>query len=324
MKIDPRGRYVAGGSWDVALILPLDGGDARRLGWPGPIMGLGISGDGRFLLTPSLQRPLNSSLRIWDLDTGEVRDVGARGCSHDFALTPEGHVLLACGNYGLWRWNLEDGSPRQLLQTIVRRMRLSPDGLLLFLSAGILKDPGDTESGRPITVRDAALKPIRKRLLGYEILAYDLAHDTHESVRQHGPVFALDAACEILVTVGAGDEIRVGPVGSDDYHVLLGHQGVEGSPLFRAWGGQSVAVSPDVRWVASAGAGGTLRLWPMPRGARLHTLTHEELCAQLRAATNLRAVRDDSSSTGYGLEPDGFPGWRPATGEGAQSAETPW
>ena len=41
----------------------------------------------------------------------------------------------------------------------------------------------------------------------------------------------------------------------------------------------------------------------------LHTRPHAELMAVLRSHTNLRAVPDPESATGYKLEPGPFPGW---------------
>jgi hypothetical protein len=42
----------------------------------------------------------------------------------------------------------------------------------------------------------------------------------------------------------------------------------------------------------------------------LHTLPHDELLAKLRSLTNLRAVRDPASDTGWKIETGPFNGWR--------------
>jgi WD40 repeat protein len=73
-----------------------------------------------------------------------------------------------------------------------------------------------------------------------------------------------------------------------------------------------VAISPDLRWLASTGEDNTLRLWPMPdlKKPALHTLSHNELIAKLKSLTNLRAVRDPDSPNGWTIELGPFPGWK--------------
>lgn len=75
-----------------------------------------------------------------------------------------------------------------------------------------------------------------------------------------------------------------------------------------------VAISADLRWVASSGDDGTLRLWPMPDLAKppLHTLAHAGLVAKLQSLTNLRAVRDPEAAGGWKIEVGPFPGWAAA------------
>jgi hypothetical protein len=44
----------------------------------------------------------------------------------------------------------------------------------------------------------------------------------------------------------------------------------------------------------------------------LRTLPHDELLAKLKSLTNLRAVRDPASDTGWKIEIGPFPGWQAA------------
>ena len=114
-------------------------------------------------------------------------------------------------------------------------------------------------------------------------------------------MIALDPGGKVAVTGDNDGVIRVGLITDGEPHLLMGHQGAI----------EYVAVSPDLRWVASVGADSTLRLWPMPDLDKppLHTLPQGELIAKLKSLTNLRAVRDDESSTGWTLEVGPFPGW---------------
>ncbi len=82
--------------------------------------------------------------------------------------------------------------------------------------------------------------------------------------------------------------------------LLFGHEGLV----------HEVAVDPRGRRVASGGEDTTVRVWPMPEGPPFHTLPHMELLVRLRGVTNLRAVEDRASATGYRIVNGPFPGWK--------------
>jgi WD40 repeat protein len=112
----------------------------------------------------------------------------------------------------------------------------------------------------------------------------------------------IDPSGTIVAAGSADGTIRVARVDGGEHHLLLGHTGNV----------TYLAISPDLKWVASAGEDNTLRLWPMPDLSKppLHTLPHDELIAKLHSLTNLRAVRDPESSTGWTIELGPFPGWK--------------
>jgi WD40 repeat protein len=109
-------------------------------------------------------------------------------------------------------------------------------------------------------------------------------------------------AGSVLAAASEDGIVRVGRVPNGGVHLLQGHVGVVGTAV----------ASPDLKWVASAGDDKTLRLWPMPDLDKppLHALPHDELVAKLKSLTNLRAVRDPKSSTGWTVELGPFPGWK--------------
>jgi WD40 repeat protein len=124
--------------------------------------------------------------------------------------------------------------------------------------------------------------------------------DTHGS-RSWELSVAIDPTGEFIATGDTEGVVRVGPATGEEPHLLLGgHEGV-------VW---SVDISPNGKWIASVGDDG-IRLWPTPDIPKppLHILPHDELLATLDELTNLRAVRDETSSTGWALEVGPFPGW---------------
>ena len=124
--------------------------------------------------------------------------------------------------------------------------------------------------------------------------------DTHGTSVWQGSV-AIDPSGEIIVTGDTEGVVRVGRATGEEPHLLIGgHDGT-------VW---SADISPDGKWIASA-SDTSIRLWPTPDMTKppLHTLPYDELIAKLDALTNLRAVRDPESSTGWTLEVGPFPGW---------------
>jgi WD40 repeat protein len=111
-----------------------------------------------------------------------------------------------------------------------------------------------------------------------------------------------DPLGKLVLSTGKDGEVRIGPLTGGEPHVVFAHD--EG--LVNA-----AVVSPDRRWIASAGFDGKVRLWPMPDIDKqpFHTLPLEDLLERLRNVTNVRVVEDDASSTGYRIDIARFPGW---------------
>ena len=187
--------------------------------------------------------------------------------------------LMSGGEGGVYRWDLASGE----------RIRIcgEPGGWGLVESSG---------SGRSVIAgcqRQTA-----------DVLVVDPLTGVQRRISSHGDTVsavAIDARGERIATGNLDGAVRVGWASGEEPHLLLHHRELVGEVEF----------SPDGKWLASA-SGAEILLWPMPDLSKppLHTLPHDELIAKLKTLTNLRAVRDPASSTGWKVEIGPFPGWR--------------
>jgi WD40 repeat protein len=256
--------------------------------------------NGRLVAVAGLGNPSQggNGIRLLDLNTHVERTLdtqakGAEGCYDGGDLVglatpvwlPDGR-LLTDGDAGLRVWNLATGAGEPLRPC----RRISGEML------GLLATP----DSRLVLRLDGATKTAQVSSLS----VFDLASRKTREIRTHGNIltsFALDSTGTILVTGDRNGAIRVGPLTGEEPRLFFGHTAAV----------TSLAVSPDGRWIASGSDDGTIRLWPMPDLSKppLHTLPHDQLIFKLKSLTNLRAVRDPSSDTGWKIEISPFPGW---------------
>jgi DNA-binding winged helix-turn-helix (wHTH) protein/WD40 repeat protein len=309
---DPAGENLTGGGGGRLTVVPMDGGEPRRLeGFVGEAWAeaAAFSPSGRLVAAASGIGVEEHKLRVWNLETGETkafdlpRSETSRYSPDELAqkvvvvfednvqnlwFTDE-ETLFTVGASGFLRWDLKDGSNEEVVALAAvgyRTAAASADGQRVL----IVEYSGGSEG----TAKDICDTPI----------LYDLAAGTAEELPSFGGcvrTIALDPTGVVAVTGDADGAIRVGRIAGGEPHLLAGHEGAI----------EHVAVSPGLRWVASVGSDRTLRLWPMPDldAVPLHTLPHGELITKLHSLTNLRAVRDEESSTGWKIEIGPFPGW---------------
>jgi WD40 repeat protein len=239
---------------------------------------------------------------VWDVQTNELKlfslpessnlETGKSSTGYErgirmLAFASES-TLYTAGDGGLRRWDLETGSNTLVQSTL-------PGSWMMW---GTNNAKGDA-----VTFEWTQEKGCARELL------HDFTTGASQEMKAFGRCgswtptgVALDASGTVAAIGSADGIVRVGRVSGGEPHLLVGHKG----PVDR------VAISPDLRWVATTGEDNTLRLWPMPDLTRppLHTLPHEELLVKLRSLTNLRAVRDQSSATGWKIEVGPFPGWK--------------
>ena len=294
--VDPLGRYVLVNSYGYprVFLISLTGGETKQMpgftrgeGW---VFAMAFSPDGRLAFAAG-DRP--AILRIWDLETAEVRKLDLRKGREPCRGEAEPQVdslevltnnkFLTADKWGIRAWNLDEETSEEI------RPCQGVKGEYSLLSL----DP----------TRSRLLILDRKPTEGISALTlYDLTAKTFREIRSHGnrvSAIALDPTGTIAVTGDLDGVVRVGPITGEEPHLLFAD----------AQAISSVAVSPDGKWIASGSQDGTIRLWPMPEGTPFHTLPYEELLNRIRSMTNLRVVPDESSGTGYRVEIGPFPGW---------------
>jgi WD40 repeat protein len=289
LSVDPRGRFVVCSVGPRVWKVPLSGAEPSLLeGFPFP--SAAVDPAGRLVASPATS-PNRKIVVVLDLETGERWELEGPGEGHvsGWSFDPQGRLLVARGGV-LSRWDATTGQSETLLD----------GGDALVSGTGV------------VTLGDSVVKSIgdgRRLYLGNpsgrdsSILDLETGSRTPLPPRPRGWV-TIDATGSILVSGPPDGEIRVGPIFGEEPHLLLGH-----GPAYTV-----SRVSPDGRWIASLGhKSKVVRLWPMPDLSQrpFHTLPYDELMPRLKALTNLRAVPDEESHTGYTIRPDfnAYRGW---------------
>lgn len=285
LSIAPDGSFVtAANGLGSVVVAPLGGGPARQLGLVDDFVTATAVGPGRHLVAAGTAAGMRKQglVRVWDPTTGDVRvlDAGDGAAIGGLRFAGEGQLIVWSGEKHR-RWDLTAQPPRILDETDLSEAALG----------GRLKD---------LTRDDREVLLSAQRRLWIRDLSSGATREVGWVNEGAGCWVKLDPTGGLVLSRNPRGVIGVASAHCGEPHLLLGQRGLG-----------PVVVSPDGRWIAAGDTDGTIRLWPMPDLSRppLHTLPHEELLAKLRSLTNLRAVRDPGSPTGWKIEVGPFPGW---------------
>jgi WD40 repeat protein len=245
------------------------------------------------------------------------------------SFSPDGNSAAAAGTYGIEIWDLKSGKSRTLEQSKeihFTRLQYDTDGTLISgdnagklyqwdLNSNTMKilkkgtgrwvtGIAMSKGGRYLAVATSAAKTIIELpTSSSELILYDRKSEKSLPITSHGKrVFsvAFDATGSNLITGDVDGVVRVGPISGDAPHQLLGHSGTV----------KDIVVDPRGRWFASMEFGDTIRLWPIPHGKPVNSLSYNEFLNYLREQTNVRVVVDKDSPSGYRIQYQPFSGWK--------------
>ncbi|MGE0455325.1 MAG: protein kinase [Vicinamibacteria bacterium] len=306
---DPNGRFLfVTGNAGRAYVAPFDGSSPRRLeGFSGGMLltSAAVSPSGRQVAAAFNYGEGQPTMRVWNLETGTVQvfglpagpsppsrpgapaRTGYEGGVRNLRFADE-QTVYTSGDGGIRRWDLRNGANELVLSAKPRhRYMMFPDEAQV---AALVRDVEVDNLGRcsPMGIVELASGSLRP-LTAFGECTYQAAL----------------RATPLGLVAAVGDHngvVRVGRLSQSEPHLLVGHLG----PV------DFVAISPDLRWVASTGEDNTLRLWPMPDLGKppLHTLPRDELITKLESLTNFRAARDPAARSGWKIAIGPFPGWK--------------
>ena len=193
---------------------------------------------------------LDTSIRVWDLESGQIRRLDAVHQGTVKVLwSPKGDLLASAGWDGvvrLWEWP-SGRELRQLEQTgrpVVLQLDFSPDGQFLAVAGANFKGSADP-MGQIFEVRSGRL-------------VRELAGHAETLIGIH---FSPDS--QLIATASGDSTVKVWPVQATAPALdLEGHD----QPVW------TVAFSPDQRYLATGSFDGTAKIWNPATGALLQDL----------------------------------------------------
>jgi WD40 repeat protein len=210
--------------------------------------------------------------RLWNTTTGKSREIGALDES-PVGFDSDGRLILSGSSGNVVATDLQNGTRRTLFEGLRGAPVAVPGRKELLVSdpdSGLILYPIDGSSGS-------------RRLRG---------------TVPPGVIPTANATADLIVAAYRTGEIDILDTPSGRMHRL---------PV--ADGSLWCDIDPQRRWIATTRPGEGASLWPIPTGRLTMDLPRTDLLDELRSVTNISAVKDTSSVTGYKLVGRGLPDW---------------
>lgn len=316
LAFSPNGKFLVTASEDATLKLwdPETGVEIRTLrGHTNIVTSLALSSDGTRIASASLDH----TLRVWDAATGQTVAVfrGPQPTAYLLKMTPDGNSLItaetvAAGSI-LRIWDIKTGK-----QVRVLKRNDAAVSHIFFIGAGtmaVAEESGEDDSTGALTTYDLQTGRMlqsrqdivcgvsdngkwmaidRSTQKAREALIVDLAHDkpfAKLSGQVSRVVFSVNGEWLAYESV-AGDTAVVRKTAGGTAHTIRG-RGAEFSML---------ALSPDGRWLASAGADFSVHIWDVESGKLAHGMAGQYTPSAVAFSPDGRRVVVNGGSTDLG------------------------
>ena len=286
LAFSPDGRFLVTGSEDATLKLwdPETGTELRTLrGHTNIVTSFALSNDGSRIASASLDH----TLRVWDAASGQSLTVfrGTQSTAYLLKFTPDGNSLITAETVAtgsiLRIWDIKTGKQ-------VRSIKRNDAAVshIFFTNANMLavaEESGeddatgtlttfDLSTGRQLQSRQEVVCGVsdngkwlaldRSTQKAREALIVDLRHDK--------PFAKLSGQVSRVMFSSTGDWLAYESAAGDTAIVRKTAGGPANTIHGRSAEFSMVALSPDGRWLASAGADYSLHIWDVQSGKLAH------------------------------------------------------
>jgi WD40 repeat protein len=255
----------------------------RLGGHKGPVRGLAISRDGKWLLSCSGWPKGDRTVRLWDLASGkEIRQLGPHDDQvYAVAFSPDGTLAVSGGeDHAVRLWDISTGKQMRSHTDSNRpifTVSFSPDGKTFIAGGGDGKirqwsvETGKllrTFNGHSDAVQSVAFSPNGNQMVSggrdQTVRVWEV-----ESGKEVQRLDVQDGWVSAVAFSPDGRTIAAGSVGIRTWDALSGKllKELKG----HKFGTNTLAFSPDGRWILSGGYDTLVRLWDAATGELVHT-----------------------------------------------------